>query len=120
MLTQWPPQYDRSYFPPPDSRFWNKDLETMEPEEREQKVILPKLQAQIKYAYENWKIDGVTSNPKHVKASGKPFFTIVKEFAEEFKNTNLSISVEIDPHIEKAEDMINAAKKIASLSRILR
>ena len=52
MLTQWPPQYDRSYVPPPDSKFWNRELETMAPEEREQMVILPKLRAQLKYAYE--------------------------------------------------------------------
>src|SRR4030042_3459489 len=52
MLKQWPPQYDPSYIPPPDSKFWHKDLETMDPEERERKVILPKLRAQLKYAYE--------------------------------------------------------------------
>lgn len=52
MLNDWLPRYDRSYIPSPDSRFWNKELETMDPEEREQKIILPKLQAQLKYAYE--------------------------------------------------------------------
>jgi len=52
VLTQWPPQYDSSYAPSPDSKFWNKKLETMNPEEREQSVILPKLRAQLKYAYE--------------------------------------------------------------------
>lgn len=52
MLKQWPPQYDRSYLPSANSKFWFKDLETMDPEEREQKVILPKLHAQLKYAYE--------------------------------------------------------------------
>lgn len=52
MLNQWPPQYDRSYIPSPYSKFWNKDLETMDSEEREQTIILPKLQAQLRYAYE--------------------------------------------------------------------
>jgi len=52
MLKEWPPRYDPSYIPSPASNFWNKELETMDPEEREQKVILPKLQAQLKYAYE--------------------------------------------------------------------
>ncbi len=51
-MKEWPPQYDRSYLPSPKSKFWFKDLETMDPEEREQKVILPKLQLQLKYAYE--------------------------------------------------------------------
>ena len=71
---------------------------------------------EIKYALENWKIDGVTSNPKHVKTSGKPFYTVVKEFAEEFKGIDFPISIEIDPHIEKSEKMILAAKEIAKLS----
>lgn len=52
MLKEWPPRYDPSYIPSPASNFWNEELETMDPEEREQKVILPKLQAQLKYAYE--------------------------------------------------------------------
>jgi len=52
MSEQWPTQYDRSYIPSPNSKYWNKDLETMDPEEREKKIILPKLQAQLKYAYE--------------------------------------------------------------------
>ena len=72
---------------------------------------------EIKYALENWKIDGVTSNPKHIKNSGKPFFTVIKEFAEQFKDIDFPISVEIDPHISKADEMIPAAKKIAELSK---
>lgn len=51
-VKEWPPKYDRSYFPPLDSQYWDEELETMDPEEREQEVILPKLQAQLKYAYE--------------------------------------------------------------------
>ncbi|MBD3256721.1 MAG: transaldolase [Candidatus Lokiarchaeota archaeon] len=71
---------------------------------------------EIKYALKNWKIDGVTSNPKHVKTSGKPFFTVVKEFAEEFKGLDFPISVEVDPHLNTAEEMVEEAKKIAALS----
>ncbi len=48
---QWPPKYDRSYIPSPDSSYWHEELETMDPEERELKIILPKLQAQLRYAY---------------------------------------------------------------------
>ena len=48
----WPPEYDRSYIPPAGSKYWNKELETMDPVEREQKVILPRLQGQLNYAYE--------------------------------------------------------------------
>lgn len=71
---------------------------------------------EIKYAYENWGINGVTTNPKHIKASGKPFYTVINELAEEFKGVESPISVEIDPHLDKADDMIDAAKKIAAMS----
>lgn len=71
---------------------------------------------EIKYALENWKINGVTSNPKHVKNSGKPFYSVIKEFTKEFDNINFPISVEIDPHLALAEQMIEQAKKISQLS----
>jgi len=52
MKMQWPPVYDPSYVPPPDEPYWNRGLETMDPGEREERVILPRLQAQLAYAYE--------------------------------------------------------------------
>jgi len=50
---KWPPEYDPSYIPPPDSDYWNRDIETMDPVERDKKVILPKLLGQLKWAYDN-------------------------------------------------------------------
>jgi len=72
---------------------------------------------EIRYAYKNWAIDGVTTNPKHVKNSGKTFKAVMKELADEFKDTpNFPISVEINPHLDNAEDMIKEAKKYAKIS----
>lgn len=71
---------------------------------------------EIKYALENWRIEGVTSNPKHIKTSGKSFYSVIKEFAEEFKDINFPMSVEIDPHIANSKEMVAAAKDIAKLS----
>jgi len=71
---------------------------------------------EIKYALNNWKIDGVTSNPRHIKNSGKSFYAVIKEFAEEFKDISFPISVEINPHLQRSDDMISDAKKLASLS----
>jgi phenylacetate-CoA ligase len=51
-IKNFPPRIDRTYSPSPDSLFWNRELETMDNEEREKEVILPKLQSQLKYAYE--------------------------------------------------------------------
>jgi phenylacetate-coenzyme A ligase PaaK-like adenylate-forming protein len=51
MKNEWPPEYDRSYMPAPDSRYWDEKSETMDPDERNETVIFPKLQAQMEYAY---------------------------------------------------------------------
>jgi len=71
---------------------------------------------EITYAYENWGFEGVTTNPNHIFLSGKPFKTVIKELADEFKGIDFSISIEIDPYLEKADDMINQAKEFASIS----
>lgn len=72
---------------------------------------------EIRYAYKNWGIDGVTTNPKHIKLSGKPFLTVLREMAEEFEGMEFPISVEINPHLEDAGQMIDEAKKISELSK---
>ena len=77
---------------------------------------------EIIYAYNTFGIDGVTTNPKHVMASGKPFLTVVKELSDWAKSENLDgyekfpISVEINPHLQKKEDLVAAAEKIAKVS----
>lgn len=71
---------------------------------------------EIRYAYKNWGIDGVTTNPKHIMASGKPFYKVIREIAEEFKDIDFPISVEIDPNITEADKMIEEAKKLAKIS----
>jgi len=52
MSKDWPPKYDRSYRPHSGQKYWSEAIETMDPEERDRKIVLPKLQAQLKYAYE--------------------------------------------------------------------
>jgi len=51
MTDMWPPQYDEAYRPRPDAMYWREAEETMDPDEREETIILPKLRAQLKYAY---------------------------------------------------------------------
>ena len=48
----WPPKYDRSYVPESDTEYWDREAETMSPQEREA-VILGKLTHQVRYAYEH-------------------------------------------------------------------
>lgn len=77
---------------------------------------------EIKYAYENYKIDGVTTNPKHIKLSGKPFIQVVKEVAAWIKEVGIEgidkfpVSFEINPYLEKWEEIIEAAKEVSSYS----
>jgi len=71
---------------------------------------------EIQYAKTNWAIDGVTTNPRHIQASGKAFYTVIKEIAREYTGSEAPISVEINPHLTKAEEMIAAGKELAALS----
>ena len=71
---------------------------------------------EIIYAHEKWGIEGVTTNPKHILLSGKPFKTVISDLANEFKGVDFPISVEINPHLEKAPEMIAEAEKLAKIS----
>lgn len=68
---------------------------------------------EIEYAYEFLGIDGVTTNPKHIMLSGKPFNTVIKDLAEWVITKGIEgsevfpISIEINPHLEKWEEMVN-------------
>lgn len=77
---------------------------------------------EIKEAYYTFGIDGVTTNPRHIMVSGKPFLTVIKELADWVKEEGIEgydkfpISVEINPHLDDAEKMIEEGKKIAAMS----
>lgn len=72
---------------------------------------------EIAYAYENWAISGVTTNPKHILNSGKPFFTVIQEIARMFEGKDFPISVEINPHLSTRKEIAAQAKEIASISK---
>lgn len=77
---------------------------------------------EIKLAYATFGIDGVTTNPRHIMASGKPFLTAIRDIADWVKAEGFEgyeifpVSVEIDPHLDDANDMVEAARKIAAIS----
>ena len=71
---------------------------------------------EIRYAREMWNIDGVTSNPRHVRSSGKPFLQVIQEIAREFQDTDKTISVEVNPHHTTADAMVEEAVRLAALS----
>ena len=72
-MRQWPPVYDASYHPDADQEYWFPEIETMDDEEREQTIILPKLRQQLKYAYahsglyrKKWDAAGI--NPEDIQS----------------------------------------------------
>lgn len=74
---------------------------------------------EVEYALEMWNIDGVTTNPRHVQAAGKPFLATVKDLAALFSGYGAeekTISVEVNPHFTDYKDMVAEAGKLASLS----
>ena len=78
---------------------------------------------EIKEAYHSFGIDGVTTNPKHIMNSGKPFLTAINDIANWVKEEGIEgyekfpVSVEINPHIEDADEMIKAAREISSICK---
>lgn len=78
---------------------------------------------EIEEAYQAFGIDGVTTNPRHIQASGKSFMHAIEGMAKWAADKKLAdwsvfpISVEVDPHLENAEDIVKEAKKIAPLSK---
>ena len=71
---------------------------------------------EVKYALEYFDIDGVTTNPRHVEVSGKPFLSVIQEIGELSKGTNKTVSVEVNPHLVDDDDIMKEARKLAALS----
>ncbi len=71
---------------------------------------------EISYALDMWDIDGVTTNPRHVNVSGKPFLSVIKEISALFEGTDKPISVEVNPHYDNWQDMVVEAEKLAAIS----
>ncbi len=72
--------------------------------------------SEIEHALEMWHIDGVTTNPRHVQVSGKPFLTAIKEIAPLFAGTDKTVSVEVNPHFDDHNEMVTEGLKLAELS----
>ncbi|MCL5282707.1 MAG: transaldolase, partial [Planctomycetes bacterium] len=71
---------------------------------------------EIRRALELWDVDGVTTNPRHVKESGKPFRTVIAEIAEIFAGTDKPVSVEVDPHLTDWRQIVAQGLELSRLS----
>ncbi len=77
---------------------------------------------EIDYAYKSFGIDGVTTNPRHIMLSGKSFRKAIGDIADWIQKEGLvgverfPVSVEINPHLETSEEMVEMAREIAAIS----
>lgn len=71
---------------------------------------------EIKHSLEYWDLDGLTTNPKHVKNSGKSFLKVIEEIAELFAGTEKPVSVEVDPHITDWEQIVEQGILLSKMS----
>jgi transaldolase len=72
---------------------------------------------EIRHALEMWDIDGVTTNPRHVQASGKPFLRVVQEIGEMFAGTDKTVSVQTNPaNHNNWNAIVEEGRKLAVLS----
>ena len=71
---------------------------------------------EIGTALEMWDIDGVTTNPRHVQDSGKPFRTVIEEIADLVAGTDKPVSVEVDPHLTDWEQIVRQGRELAAIS----
>lgn len=71
---------------------------------------------EIAHALQAWDVDGVTTNPKHVRTSGKPFRTVIAEIAELMDGTDKPISVEVNPYLTDAKEIVREGRELAGLS----
>ncbi len=71
---------------------------------------------EIAYALEYYQIDGITTNPRHVQASGKPFMKVIREIAKLVEGTDKTVSVEVNPHFTTYAEIMPEAEKLASIS----
>ena len=71
---------------------------------------------EIQYALDMYALDGVTTNPRHVQASGKPFMVVIRQIAQLFAGTDKPISVEVNPHLNDWREMAAEGEKLAAIS----
>lgn len=72
---------------------------------------------EIATALENYGIDGITTNPRHVQVSGKPFITAIKEIGELVKGRDVTVSVQTNPHNHNNfQSIVEEGRKFAKMS----
>lgn len=71
---------------------------------------------EIEHALDLWDVDGLTTNPRHIQASGKPFRRAIAEIARLFSGTDKPVSVEVNPHLTDWKQIVAEGLELSKLS----
>jgi transaldolase len=71
---------------------------------------------EIAAALERYDIDGITTNPRHVQTSGKPFLKVIHEIVRLVEGTPKTVSAEVNPHLEDWAAMVDEGRRLAEIS----
>jgi transaldolase len=71
---------------------------------------------EIEHALELWDVDGLTTNPRHIQAAGKPFRKAIAEIARLFSGTDKPVSVEVNPHLTDWKQIVAEGLELSQLS----
>jgi transaldolase len=71
---------------------------------------------EIRHALDMWDIDGLTTNPRHVRDSGKPFRRVIEEIARMFEGTQKPVSVEVNPHLTDWKQIVAEGLELKQIS----
>ncbi|MGH9161326.1 MAG: transaldolase family protein [Vicinamibacteraceae bacterium] len=71
---------------------------------------------EVELAHQVWNVDGITTNPKHVQASGKSLRAAIEEIAELLAGTEKPISVEVNPHLTEWQEIVRQGRELAAIS----
>lgn len=68
------------------------------------------------YALENWDIDGITTNPRHVRATGRSYDSVLQELAALVQGTNKPVSVQVNPRLTDWTRIVDEALRLRDQS----
>lgn len=72
---------------------------------------------EVQYGLNMLGINGITTNPRHVQVSGKPFLQAIQEIGALVHGTDITVSVQTNPH--KHDDytaIVQEGRKLAALN----
>ena len=71
---------------------------------------------EIEFALEQWDVDGVTTNPRHVATTQRPLMEVLEEIATLVEGTDKPVSVEVNPHLTDWTNIVQEGERLAKLS----